>query len=114
VIFTSFNFSGRERYFRLFYAIWTYHRNVVGPEAGGANLNHLRCPRERQHDDAQGNITTVSVETRTLGAKRSSWTTAVLCWPDHDLHAVSLVPGQGQGLGTCICNWHHVRLLLQL
>jgi len=53
-------------------------------------------------DFAQGNITTVSVETRTLGAKRSSWTTAVLCWPDHDLHAVSLVPGQSQGLGTCI------------
>lgn len=102
MIFTGFQFfRKRERYFRLFYAIWTYIINVVGAEAGAKN--HLRCPRARLHDDdAQGNITTVSVETRTLGAKRSSWTTAVLCWPDHDLHAVSLVPGQGQGLGTCI------------
>jgi len=79
--------------------------NVVGAEAGAENLNHLRCPRApRVSTTTRGYITTVSVETRTLGAKRSSWTTAVLCWPDHDLHAVSLVPGQGQGLGTCICN----------
>ena len=63
----------------------THIINVVGAEAGGSNLNHLRC----LHDDAQGNITTVSVETRTLGAKRSSWTTAVLCWPDHDLELES-------------------------
>jgi len=81
--------------------------NGVGAEAGAETLNHLRCPRAlclHDDDNARGNITTVSVETRTLGAKRSSWTTAVLFWPDHDLHAVSLVPGQGQGLGTCICN----------
>ena len=27
---------------------------VVGGEAGGENLNHLRCPRERQHQDDAG------------------------------------------------------------
>jgi len=26
--------------------------NVAGTGTEGANLNHLRCPRERQHDDA--------------------------------------------------------------
>jgi len=28
--------------------------------------------------------------------------------------AVSLVPGYGQAVGTSICNWHNVGLLLQL
>ena len=90
MIFTSLKFFQKREVFQIVLCnMDTYHCNMVGAEAGASNLNHLRCPRARLHDDARGNITTVSVETRTLGAKRSSWTTAVLCWPDHDLELES-------------------------
>ena len=138
-----FKCSGRKRYFGLFSALDMSPKGGSGCRSWELKWS-TRCPSAALPPRwktlrSAGNITTVSVETRTLGAKTFVLDDSRFCggritiWKKDEslkcqrciacqsggacigrcarlifsfshLHAVSLVPGQGQGLGTSICN----------
>ena len=138
-----FKSSGRKRYFGLFSAMDISSKGGSGCRSWELKWS-TRCPGSASSPRwktlrSAGNITTVSVETRTLGAKTFVLDDSRFCggritiWKKDEslkcqrciacqsggacigrcarlifsfshLHAVSLVPGQGQGLGTSICN----------